>query len=43
MEAEFSAESENYNQNIFLYELCLLDWLKGEYSTSLKNAKIANF
>ena len=31
METEFTAESENYNQNIFLYELGLLDWLKEEY------------
>ena len=28
MEAEFTAESENYNQNILLYEVCLVDCLK---------------
>ena len=43
MEAEFPAESENNNQNVFLYELCLLESLKDEYPKSPKTAKIANF
>ena len=25
MEAECTTESENYNQNIFMYKICLLD------------------
>ena len=43
MEAEFSAELENYNQNIFLYELRLLDGLKEEYPKCPQRTKIANF
>ena len=43
MEAEFPAESEYNNQNVFLHELCLLEWLKDEYPKSPKTAKIANF
>ena len=43
MEAEFPAESEYKNQNVFLHELCLLELLKDEYPTSPKTAKIVNF
>ena len=39
MEAEHAAELENYYQNVFLYELCLLDGLKEEYPKSPKMQK----
>ena len=43
MEADFTAESENFYQNISLYEVYLLDWLKEEFPKSPHIAKITNF
>ena len=43
MEAEFTAESENYNQNILLCEVCLVDCLKEVYPKSPQIAKITYF
>ena len=43
IEAEFTAESENYNQSIPLFKACLLDWLKEEYPKSSKSQKFPIF
>ena len=43
MEAEFPAESEYNNQNDFLHELCLLEWLKDEYPNPPKPQKLPIF
>ena len=43
MEAKLTAELENYNQNISLYEACLMEWLKKEYPKSPQIAKTAHF
>ena len=41
IKAEFFVESENYNQNILLYKVCLLDRLKEQYPNR-KNSKFSN-